>query len=189
MSDFNKIIPLTIKYEGEEYTNIPEDAGGPTKYGIALNTFAKYHPEIFDLNNDGVVNIKDIKQMTLEAAIKGFKKHMWDNCNLDEIGSNKCAFVLFDAAVNSGRGGMSLIAQRTCNKLGFSCNEDGKYGPQTRNTILLAINKYPEDFPDIFLIEREQFFRKIVERKPSQRIFLRGWLNRIKNIRSDMESL
>lgn len=46
-----------------------------------------------------------------------------------------------------------------------------------------------EEFCDAFLNVREDFFRAIVERNPSQRIFINGWLNRIKNIRRDMQSL
>lgn len=43
--------------------------------------------------------------------------------------------------------------------------------------------KKSEGDPATFLKTRENFYREIVSKKPSQKVFLRGWLNRIESLR------
>ena len=72
------------------------------------------------------------------------------------------------------------MIQRTCNKLGYKLDIDGKFGPKTKR----ALEECDEcDFCNTFLDVRENFYHKIVERRSSQKVFLRGWLNRINQLR------
>lgn len=188
MANYENVIPLTLMYEGgDTFTNIKEDKGGPTKWGVSLLFIRGTNDEMFDLNGDGVLNANDIRLMTEEVATLGFKKYFWDTpYGLDWLESDKKAFVVFDAAVNNGPGNATKFIQRAVRALGMDCDVDGKFGRQTAKCLKDAP---VEEFCDAFLNAREDFFRAIVERNPSQRIFINGWLNRIKNIRRDMQSL
>ena len=188
MANYSKVIPLTLMYEGgNKYTNIPQDSGGPTKYGVCLKFAADTNDELFDINGDGRITKEDIKLITEDIAVEGFKKYFWDRpYKLDNMESDKKAFVIFDAAVNHGAGNATRFIQRACNRIGMKCGVDGKFGPQTNR----CMNDAAETaFIEAFLYERESFYKSIVERRPSQSIFLRGWLNRIKNIRRDLKTL
>lgn len=188
MANYENVIPLTLMYEGgDTFTNIKEDKGGATKWGVSLLFIRGTNDEMFDLNGDGVLNANDIRLMTEEVATLGFKKYFWDTpYGLDWLDSDKKAFVVFDAAVNNGPGNATKFIQRAVRALGMDCDVDGKFGRQTAKCLKDAP---VEEFCDAFLNAREDFFRAIVERNPSQRIFINGWLNRIKNIRRDMQSL
>lgn len=184
MADFEKIIPLSLKYEGgDKYTDIAEDAGGATKYGISL-VFASSTEDLmlFDKNDDCIITKQDIRLLEEKDAVLAYKKYFWDKLKLDEITSNKKAFAIFDSLINNGPKNATKIAQRACNALGKSLVVDGIWGEKTKN----AVQRVPEDeFLEAFLEKRLQFFENIVKNNPSQKIFIRGWKNRIDCNRRD----
>lgn len=188
MANYEKVIPLTLIYEGgEKFTNIKEDKGGATKWGVSLSFIRNTNDMLFDLDGNGVLTENDIKLMTEEVASLGFKKYFWDKpFALDYLDSDKKAFVVFDAAVNNGPKNATKFIQRTAQSLGMDCSVDGIFGAQSAKCLKYASE---EEFCDAFLDIREAFFWKIVENNPSQRIFIKGWINRIKNIRRDLEKL
>ena len=187
MADYNIIIPLTLASEGYGVSNHPADAGGTTSYGVSLSFAKSTNDPMFDKNDDGVINKNDILKLTKDDAIIAFKKYFWDTpYKLDDLASDKKAYVVFDAAVNNGPKNATKFIQRACKSLGFALNIDGAYGPITK----AALEDAPVDeFCDAFLDFREQFFHDIVSNNPSQKVFLKGWLNRIKNIRRDLDNL
>ena len=74
MSDFEKCITKTLRYEGvssssEGYVDHPNDKGGATKFGISYS-FVKDTGNIdfFDMNGDMVLDKRDIQQLTFEKA-------------------------------------------------------------------------------------------------------------------------
>jgi lysozyme family protein len=80
MAEFKKSIVYTLKYEGFDiFTDIPEDAGGATKFGISIN-FAKgtNDLDLFDLDNDGQITKEDIKLLDSEKALEVYKEYFWD---------------------------------------------------------------------------------------------------------------
>lgn len=186
MADYYKCIPLSLKYEGG-YCDIKEDAGGATNHGISLR-FAKDTEdyELFDLDNDGEITKYDIKMITEEIATEAFKKYFWDRFELSDIESNKKAFVIFDCLINSGSKNAARITQRALVACGHDVDIDGKWGPITKRTVDIC----DEDcFVEEFLYERSEFFKRIVRNKPSQKIFLKGWLNRIRWNQEDVDKL
>lgn len=180
MADYYKAIPYTLDFEGG-LTEDAADSGGITNFGVCLE-FAKDtgDMELFDKNDDGTIDRKDIKLLKKEDAEAAFKKYFWDKLDLDNIDSDKKAFVVFDCSMNSGIGNAVPMLQKALVNIGYNIDIDGKYGPQTKK----AFNDAPEDdFCDEYLNVREKFFRMIVDRRPSQKVFLRGWLNRVNQIR------
>lgn len=185
MANYLKTVPYIMDFEGG-LTDHPNDIGGITKYGVSLR-FAKDTGdlELFDKDHDNDIDRNDIKLLSKEDAANAFKKYFWDKLKLDDISSEKKAFVVYDTAVNSGIGNAVPLMQRTLVKLGYHIDVDGKFGPKTFS----AFQDADEDiFCEEFLELRTNFYYKIVERKPSQRVFIRGWLNRIKEIKNILKT-
>lgn len=188
MANYENVIPLTLIYEGgSKFTNIKEDKGGATKWGVSLSFIRSTNDSLFDLDGNGVLNENDIRAMTEDIASLGFKKYFWDKpYGLDYLDSDKKAFVVFDAAVNNGPRNATKFIQQTANKLGVNCAVDGVFGNQTAKALYeLPVDEFTETYLDV----REAFFNRIVQNNPSQKIFIKGWLNRIKNIRRDLQKL
>lgn len=139
------------------YVNHPADPGGETKFGVAKNA----NPSI------------DIKKMTLqEAKVVYFKKY-WLAAKCDRL-QTPLAEVHFDAAVNHGVGRAAKLLQES-----LGVDVDGVIGPNTLNVIN---SSNPFDLARKQNKIRKQFFKSIVERKPSQAVFLEGWLARIDKV-------
>lgn len=157
--NYRDAILKTIEHEGgAKITDNPLDAGGLTKYGISQRSY----PTI------------DIRNLTLENAISIYKRDYWDRVGGDLIKSYAIAFALFDQAVNRGVTTSVKQAQRI---LGVTA--DGVMGANT----IRAINSFQErSFLDRYLLDSIDAYKKIVEKNPTQAVFLNGWLNRISSL-------
>lgn len=183
MSDFTKCITKTLRYEGvssssDGYVDHPNDRGGATKYGISY-AFVKDTGDIefFDMNGDLKIDKRDIQLLTFDKAVETYKKYFWDVFELDDIEENEKAFLVFDAAVNHGIKGAAKLVQRALNVCGCSLKVDGIYGPKTKKALQdCAV----EDFIAAFQSKRTSLYQAIVANNPSQKVFLNGWLNRVK---------
>lgn len=97
--DFNKAFELVVGSEGG-YSTDKTDKGNWTGGQVGLGEFkgTKYgvsaasYPDL------------DIKNLTLEQAKEIYRKNYWDKLSLDGM-NPAAAYVLFDAAINSGVGG------------------------------------------------------------------------------------
>lgn len=161
MADFRLAIPQLLKREGG-YVNNPKDYGGETKYGISKRSY----PEL------------DIANLTETDAIAIYKRDYWDKMRLDEITSQPIADELFDTGVNAGWNRAIKFLQESLNLLtGSTLAVDGLVGSKT----ITATNEYRYTKALVTVLNGLQFehYRKIVERDPSQRQFLRSWLSRV----------
>ncbi len=189
MSDFTKCITKTLRYEGvssssEGYVDHPNDRGGATKYGISY-AFVKDTGDIefFDMNGDLKIDKRDIQLLTFDKAVETYKKYFWDVFDLDEVEENDKAFLIFDAAVNHGVKGAAKLTQRALNECGFGLVVDGVCGRKTKQ----ALQVCPKDeFIKAFQDKRTSLYKTIVDKNPSQKVFLTGWLNRISWTNKDL---
>ena len=162
MANFSVFLRKILRLEGG-YVNHKNDRGGCTNKGITLNTFKQYYGAVSDCN--------DLKSMTEEQAGQIYKKGYWDPCWGDKIQCTKIAQIIVDWAVNSG----VKTAVKNVQKI-VGVTADGIMGPMT----LKAINTYSQK--DLFFAikkVRKEFYEKIVEKDSSQKVFLKGWLNRL----------
>lgn len=160
MASFDLYAPLLRELEGG-FVDHPLDEGGPTKAGVTLATFRA------TFGQDKTVN--DLKNMT-DAQWKKIMRIYWDACSADKIESQAVANIVVDWNINSGISGRRGV-QNT-----FGLAADGIFGPKT----LAALNKEPHRCVFCKIkTAREQFYHNLVEKKPSQKIFLKGWLNRL----------
>lgn len=172
MANIDKLIPHIIKWEGgAKFTNDPLDRGGATKYGITLNTLISTH---YDVNKDGKVDVNDVKALQLEDFKKILKSQYWDKWQADNINNQSIANLLVDWLWGSGKWGI-IIPQRL---LGVPA--DGVVGMNTINALNSANQRiiYNKVWQ-----ARKEFYEKIVKNNPSQSKWLKGWINRLNDLK------
>ena len=161
MADFKLYAPKLLQLEGG-YVNHPEDQGGITNKGITLKTYKQYCGE--------GKTIADLRNMSYGTWQNIMKDLYWDKCLADEIESQPLAEIIVDWCVNSGMVGLRKVQEIV------GCRPDGIAGPIT----LSMINS--SDAESLFKRiwdARQQFYRNIVKRNPSQQVFMNGWMNRL----------
>jgi lysozyme family protein len=168
MANYQLIVPFIIKSEGDWVDN-PEDSGGETMKGITYATWQRYYGATYSR----FIAMADEDWSTI------FKNGYWNVIKGDDINSQKIANTIVDFFWNSG-GYAEVDSQILLNAL-FSdhLTVDGCFGQLTIN----AINEADAtSFYNALIERRKQFYLDIVEKNPSQKEFLQGWMNRITNL-------
>jgi lysozyme family protein len=171
MADVNRLAPFILKWEGG-FVNDPVDRGGATNMGVTIATWQHVG---YDKDGDGEIGVSDLRLLTKEEVVnRVLKPHYWDRWRADEINSQPVADILVDWVWGSGVYGIK-IPQKV---LGVTI--DGMVGPKT----LAAVNDAdPLTFFNEIKKEREVFLNRIVERDPSQKRFIKGWMNRLNELK------
>lgn len=141
------------------YVNIPQDRGGETKYGIAQ----KANPEV------------NVRNLDLLGALDVYERKYWrlGACDRLEYPLN---IMHFDGCVNHGVTRGCRFLQRAA-----GVTEDGIIGRMTLSAIATRGKEQTiRRLSDI----RRSFYQQIVDRDPSQRVFLNGWMRRIDEVTS-----
>jgi lysozyme family protein len=173
---FNQALNIVLKHEGG-YALVPGDRGGETYKGISRVNWPKWPGwQIIDQNKP-LRNNSTIKNLLLDEMVNIFYKvEFWDKINADKLPA-AIRPLLFDFAVNSGIStavkSFQRVLQDTVGKTTFI---DGKVGAET---IKLANQADPKTLFENYKQARLNFYNKIVENNPSQKKFLKGWLNRL----------
>ena len=160
---FDKIFDYLIKVEGG-YSNDKYDIGGKTKYGIIEEEARKYGYK------------GHMRDMPLEIAKDIYYKKYFKGNRLDEVVNDKISLSICDWIVNSGNWGAKKAQQALNITNGSNLAVDGKIG---NNTLLALNNVNPEKFLQTYHNLQRNFYRSIVSSRPTQRVFLKGWLNRV----------
>ncbi len=193
MDNFSIAHKFTLSWEGGE-SDDAADRGGFTKFGVStafLTDIASSQAGRDVLDRMGVilpVTRNTIRSLTKTQAASLFRWQMWDALKLDLI-PLRPAVVLYDAAVNSGPRQSVKFAQRgynACVTYGQPLDIDGIMGPATRKAMQQADT---DKILMAMLDQREKFFNDLVRAKPSQEVFLRGWLNRVTDLRRFVRGL
>lgn len=166
MADFKRYFKQLMLHEGG-FVDDPDDKGGATKFGVTLGTWIQQGR---DKDCDGDIDVDDLKLIDLDDAYVIAKINYWDKLKADGIYNQSIAEFIFDWGYNSG---YKTAAKKVQETVGVTV--DGIIGSQT----LKAINDADQE--DLFYqlkAKREAFFRSIVANNPSQKKFLKGWLNR-----------
>lgn len=129
------ILTDVIRAEGSEYTNHPNDRGGPTKYGITLATLSAWRG--IDCAADDVRDMKEIEARKIYEARyvnePGFDKVMQY--------SQPIAIELIDTGVNMGPEVPATFLQRALNAFNLQASAypdllvDGRVGPKTLDAL------------------------------------------------------
>lgn len=160
MADYKILKPFILKWEGG-FVNDPNDSGGATNKGVTLATYRRYKGES--------ATVDDLKAITDADWTNIFKQMYWDKFKADEIASQTVANLCVDWFWMSGTKAIKYV-QRL-----IYADEDGIVGKQT----LARLNAKGESLVlDIYNC-RKDFYHRIVASRPSQKRFLRGWINRL----------
>ena len=172
--------------------NDPADAGGATNMGVTIATWRNVG---YDKDGDGDIDVRDLKLLS-ETDVKNrvLKPHYWDRWKADQIQSQKVANILVDWVWGSGKHGI-VIPQRL-----LGVKDDGIVGNKTLSAVNFAD---PDQLFEAIFQARVDFFnditrtsiakyekkigRKATESelmKHTNKRFLKGWLNRLNDIKS-----
>jgi len=169
-SVFKMALEYTFINEGG-FSNVKEDKGGPTKYGITIHDLQKWRGK--------TLSADDVRNMTQQEAEKIYEAWYWRPMHLDRITDQNVAIALFDRAVLNGLTGVSRHVRVVCGEA-----EKG-YGDKANfDELIDEVNSMnPVKFV-MFLADRcDSKHRATVAADPSQARFLRGWLNRVNRMR------
>ena len=172
MLDINELIDNVLRREGG-YVNHPQDRGGPTKYGITLKTLSNYIGR--------VALVAEVENLSEDLAREIYERNYYIAPRIDRL-PNEIQPFIFDCAVNHGPRRAIKFVQSICNQAGCDpqLTEDGAMGPATRKASEWAQQEMKEVFLKALIEERKNFYLIIVKNRPSQQVFLKGWLNRVK---------
>lgn len=155
------------------FTLDPSDRGGATKWGISLRALSasrgtKCTPE-------------DVRDLSKEEALRIYRKDYWLPLSCHLLFSSQVATAVFDLGVLFGPGISAKNAQIACRSAGFPRTvSDGIIGPIT----LKALNAV--SFPVWCAAYQKLFFDRILEivqNDQTQAGYVRGWENRVANLR------
>jgi len=162
-------IGVILEHEGG-YVNHKDDKGGPTNFGVTQETYSNWLGR--------PASIQDVKDMKVETAREIYETRYFTGPRIDTLPEPPRTLIL-DMAINHGPRNAVKMLQRTVNLAGFGpISVDGAIGPGTRAAVEKAAEEMGNYLQNAICEERIKFYHRIVERKESQRVFLKGWLRR-----------
>ena len=179
-ASFDECQNFVLRWEGG-LTDDAADSGGLTNFGVSmayLQDLARAEPAfVRSVLGSAVVTRSTIRSLTKAQAAALFRHSFWEPPRCGEL-PRAVALCVYDMSVNHGRGNAGRIVQRACNAALEGLTPlavDGAIGPLTRARLqrmetAAGIRSIAE--------RRRLFYKAIVASKPSQKVFLRGWLNR-----------
>ena len=169
MAKVEILAPYIKKWEGG-FANDPADRGGATNKGVTIATFEAY----CKAKSLPRPNVERLKRMTDGEWLDILKTMFWDRWQADKIKSQKLANILVDWVWGSGVYGIK-IPQRI-----LGVKQDGIVGDET----LKALNAQdPDKLFQAIYDARKKYLNDITISRPINKRFLRGWLNRLDDIR------
>lgn len=169
MAKVEILAPYIKKWEGG-FANDPADRGGATNKGVTIATFEAY----CKAKSLPRPNVERLKGMTDGEWLDILKTMFWDRWQADKIKSQKLANILVDWVWGSGVYGIK-IPQRI-----LGVKQDGIVGNKT----LEALNAQdPDKLFQVIYEARKKYLNDITISRPINKRFLKGWLNRLEDIR------
>lgn len=186
MSNIDKFIPILLQWEasvivksGETldsaykratkkgFTNDPNDSGGATMIGVTIGTYRSY------CRYKGVKQptIQDLKNMPYKVWRDIVYTMYWNKWKADTIADQSTANMVVDWVWHSGAGTIKKVQAL----LGVTA--DGIVGPKT----ITALNN-AKGITEKIYNARKAYFEAIVKKNPSQKKWLKGWMNRLESV-------
>jgi lysozyme family protein len=165
---FTASLPFILRWEGG-FVDDPDDRGGRTNKGVTQKTYAAWR------SRRGLPPA-DVKDITAEEVAAIYEESYWlpPRCDLLQYHLD---LAQFDTAVNMGAVRAIKILQAA-----LGCPVDGDFGPRTEG---LATSCDVAATIANYCNIREGIYRRIAENDPTQKKFLKGWLNRLNALRAE----
>lgn len=172
---FETCLEYVLGNEGG-YSNHKSDKGGATNRGITQSVYDDWRissglgrQPVSGISNDEV------------KAIYLSRYWILGKCNRLPAPLD---YVHFDGCVNHYIGQAARFLQRA-----LGVTDDGHIGPVTLRAVEEEMHAgNVESVCKDILTQREAFYRRIVERDPSQAVFLKGWHNRIADVKGRLQN-
>ncbi len=165
-SSFDDALRFVLRWEGG-LSDDPDDGGGRTMKGVTQRVYDAWRQHR-GLDRRDVAAIADDEL----AAI--YRDNYWASAACDRLQA-KLDLVQFDTAVNMGPHRAVKILQRV-----VGTPDDGVIGA---TTLAACQACSPPDAATRYCAIREDLYRRFAAR-PGQAKFLRGWMNRLNDLRS-----
>ena len=149
-----------------------------------------------DLDNDGDIDADDIRACTKEQAARLFRRHFWEALGCDRL-PLPLAVTLYDGAINMGASRAVKQLQEAMNAAGETqldhyspIAEDGIMGPDTRELANALADVHLDWYAARSSLRlRDAFYRRLAASRPSMKVFLTGWRNRVKALHQHLADL
>lgn len=174
MTDYKLYVPFVLNWEGG-VSNHVADTGGLTNKGITWNTYKTLCPAVY--------GCEPTKKhfYSLDADSVGLMiRHFWNKSTANNrIGSQKIAEAITSWAWGSGTYyGLKWFQEMLNKEYNAGLQVDGQIGVLTVN----FINSLdPDELFRKCLVYRRNRFISICNENASQKVFLKGWLNRLED--------
>ena len=177
-----KLINMVLQHEGG-YSFVKNDAGMETYCGISR----RYNPQwkgwiLIDRYKPLKHNQKVNDPQLIELVDSFYFNAYCEPLKMTRIENVFIAGHLICHCVNAGiKTGVKMLQKAINNVYGTNISVDGVIG----NTTLSYVNgNRQNEVATEFIRLRNNYYNEIVRNKPAQRVFLKGWLNRVKNTTS-----
>lgn len=168
--NFERALKFVLDSEGG-FVNHPHDKGGKTNKGILQRVYDKHR-------DDKQEDRRCVREITDEEVEDIYYNEYWVPGKCYKFPWPLYA-VHFDGCVNSGVGQAGKWLQRA-----VGSHADGAIGPKTIIAYEAKVDEVGVDgiVQDI-LKQRNAFYKFLVEKDPTQKSFINGWLNRLDNLK------
>lgn len=160
-SAFEKALAFSLRWEGG-WSSHPSDPGGDTMRGVTQSTYKAFR------KRQGLPN-QSVKLITDAEVHQIYYQQYWQPCKA-ELMVPPLAVTHLDTAINFGVNGAFKFLQEA---LGLEI--DGIFGPNTETALA---NRNNRATALKYLACRIAYRHQRVKKRPSQNVFLQGWLNR-----------
>lgn len=163
---FKECMKFVLKWEGG-YSEHPNDPGGATMKGITQSVYNAWRAK------KGLPR-QHVKYITDNEVFAIYWEQYWQLLRCDDL-PQPLDLVVFDSGVNCGVG-------RAARWL----NQALKLASETKVTdkTLEALKKAnPKQIAQVVCDLREQHYNSIATKNPKLKVFLKGWMNRLNDLR------
>lgn len=156
------------------YSNHKADRGGATNFGVTQAVYDAYR------SKRGRAK-QSVAMIAYDEVSEIYRNSYWRPVFGDVL-PNGVDLVVFDAAVNHGVVQASKFLQRA---LGVS--DDGIVGQETVSAAHKDdISGMTQHVIADILDQRRDFYERLAEKDASQKVFLKGWLNRVAKLAKEV---
>ena len=166
---FDTALAFALRWEGG-YVNHPNDPGGATNKGVTQRTYDAWRVRRGQTKRD----VRSITDAEVHAI---YEVDYWLAAHCDRL-AEPLDLVQFDTAVNMGVGRAVRLLQGAVGVV-----VDGDFGPAT---LAAAQAADPMATAAAYCDAREQHYRRLATQNPKLAVFLRGWLNRLHDVRAQV---
>ena len=168
---FHSCLAFVLSEEGGTADH-PADRGGLTRWGVTQKAYNDFRTRA-GMPMRSVLHLDEGERDLL------YREDYWVPSHAGDV-FPPLDLLLFDAAVHHGPRQSIRFLQNA-----LDVEADGIWGPQTAQAV--RDNDFPLLTARRMLNEREQFCHNIVAHDPSQKVFLKGWANRVTRLRELVE--